>query len=156
MDQEPTLDPVLVFDLPSETFGIRLGAVKEIHRPSYLQGVPLAPSTIRGVADVRGRMVTAVDLPALLAGQQIGRGVVGHLMILAEPWDHFGLWLHSDIDLRSLALGALEPRPGTEGEPEIFEGFVASEDSIVNLLSTEKLFLHCEQEVLRRYRVAPG
>ena len=77
-------------------------------------------------------------------------------MILAEPRDHFGLWLPSDIDLRSLALSALEPRPGTEGEPEIFDGFVASEDSIVNLLSTEKLFLHCEQEVLRRYRVAPG
>ncbi len=156
MDPEPALHPVLVFDLGRETFGVRLDSVKEIYRPSYLRPVPLAPSAIRGLADVRGRMVTVADLPALLAMGQMEVQTDGHLMILSEPLDHFAMWLPTDIDLRNLELETLRPRPGGEGEAELFDGFVASGQTIVNVLSTEKLFLHCEREVLRRYRKVSG
>ena len=156
MDPEPDLRPVLVFDLGGETFGVRLDMVKEIYRASYLQPVPLAPPAIRGLADVRGRMVTAADLSELLAGRRLRPETRGDLMILAEPQDHFALWLPSEIDLCSLDLGALRPRPGNEGEAELFDGFVTSDGAMVNVLSTEKVFLHCEQEVFTTYRGTSG
>jgi chemotaxis signal transduction protein len=156
MDRPSPLHPVLVFELGAEMFGVRLDAVREIHRATYLRRVPLAPRAIRGLTDVRGRMVTGVDLPSLLAGQELGADVAGHLAILAEPRDHLALWFASEIDLRNLDLGGLRPRPAGDREPDAFEGFVASGPRIVNLLSTEKIVLHCEREVLRRYRVVSG
>jgi len=152
-EREPTLHPLLVFAVRGIRHGVRLGAIREIQRPGYLRSVPLAPPAIRGVADVRGRMVTAADLAALL-GEPATPGPEGHLMILTEPRDHFALWVPWEIDLRSVDLSGMRARPADEGEPEIFEGFVAPGETLLNVLSVEKIFLHCEQEVLRRYRVA--
>lgn len=154
---EPTLDALLVFSTPVARHGVRLAAIREIQRPGAVRSVPLAPPAIRGLADVRGRMVTAADLAALLGvhGGAATPSPAGHLMILAEPRDHFALWLPWEIDLRSVDLSGLRPRPAADGEPEIFEGFVSPEGLVLNVLSAEKIFLHCEQEVLRRYRLAP-
>jgi chemotaxis signal transduction protein len=167
---EPTLDALLVFSTPLARHGVRLAAIREIRRPGVVRSVPLAPPAIRGLADVRGRMVTAADLAALLKappGDGPGTAEVdapgepaisppaGHLMILSEPRDHFALWLPWEIDLRSVDLSGLRPRPAAEGEPEIFEGFASPDGRVLNVLSAEKIFLHCEQEVLRRYRLAP-
>lgn len=154
MEKEAKRSPVLIFAIGDETHGLRLQAVREIYRAEDLQRVPRAPRIIRGLTDVRGRMVTAIDLPAVLAGPEAPPGSPGHLLIVSEPRDHVALWVPTEIDLWSVDLDELRPRPDREGEPEVFEGFLTAEGNIVNLLSAEKLFHHCEREVLRRYRMA--
>ena len=153
MENEPHRSPILVFALGDETHGIRLEAIREIHHAEEVQRIPLAPSIIRGLTDVRGRMVTAIDLPAMLAGSELPPETRGHLLIVSEPQDHLALWVSNEIDLWNLELHELRPRPAGEGEPEVFEGFVSAQRSMVNLISIEKLFHHCEREVLRRYRM---
>lgn len=152
MERPETLCPVLVFALGSETYGVRLDAVREIAPAGDLQRVPRAPGLIRGLVDLRGRMVTALDLAVLTGGS--AEGPDGFLLILAEPRDHLAFWSPAAIDLRSFDLAGLRARPGAEHDPDVFEGYVAGEAGVVNLLSTEKILLRCEQEVLKRYRVA--
>ncbi len=148
--------PVLSFRLGRETYGVRLVAVREIFEPEYVQPVPGAPQVIRGLTDVRGRMVTVVDLPGLL-GTDVETDTEGHMMILAEPRDHLALWSSGEIDLLNLDLANLEPLPGAESELEVVEGYARCESAIVHILSTEKIALLCEREVLKRYRTAmPG
>ena len=144
---------VLLFDIGRETYGVRLGAVREIYDADHVQHVPRAPDLIRGVTDVRGRMVTVIDLPALVAAAT-PEEPRSRLLILTEPLDHIALWSPSDIDLLSVDLEGLEQRPGQESDLDVFEGYVSSSRAIINLLSTEKILLLCEQEVLKRYRVA--
>jgi chemotaxis signal transduction protein len=147
---EPTF-PALVFALGGETYGVRLAAVREIAPADDLQRVPRAPAVIRGLADLRGRMVTAIDLTAIAGVAP--PAAAGFLMVLAEPRDHLALWSPGAIDLRPLERAALRPRP--EGEPpEVLEGTVGGGASAVSLLSVERVLLWCEQEVLRRYRLA--
>jgi len=147
--------PVLVFTCGGDVFGVPLGAVKEIFPADDLYPVPRAPRPIRGLVDVRGRMVTALDVAALIGGGERPAGG-GNLMILVEPRDHLGLWSPAAIDLRAIDLTALRPRPdGVEADPEIFEGFVATPEGLVTLLSVDRMVRACEQEILRRYR-GPG
>jgi chemotaxis signal transduction protein len=154
MENEPHRSPVLVFAISGENHGVRLQAIREIHDAEEIHRIPLAPPIIRGLTDVRGRMVTAIDLPAMLVGRESAWESPGQLLIVSEPRDHLALWVSDEIDLWTLDLKELRQRPAGEGEPEVFEGFVSAQSSIVNLISIEKLFHHCEREVLRRYRMA--
>ena len=46
----------------AQQFGVRIEAVRDILGPQQLAKVPLAPSEIAGVLNLRGRVVTAIDL----------------------------------------------------------------------------------------------
>jgi purine-binding chemotaxis protein CheW len=147
--------PVLVFTFGHEVYGVPLEGVKEIFPADDLYPVPRAPRPIRGLVDVRGRMVTALDVAALIACDDVPAGN-GNLMILVEPRDHLGLWSPAAIDLRTVDLAGLRPRPdGREADPEVFAGFIATPQGLVTLLSVDRLVRACEQEILKRYR-APG
>jgi chemotaxis signal transduction protein len=141
----------LVFTVGTKICGVRLETVREISDPGNIAPVPRAPSLIRGLADVRGRMTTVIDV-GVLVGAGPDEAAQGHLLILSEPRDHLALWTSTEISLLEL-----EPEPrqdsGDEAMQEVCEGFALASGTRVNLLSTEKILHACEQEVLKRYQV---
>jgi len=146
MSDAPGGQATLVFSLGQEIFGVRLETVREISEAGSIAPVPRAPALIRGLADVRGRMTTVIDLPVLVgAPPNSARG--GRLMILSEPRDYLALWTSAEINL--LELHGLETDPAQE----LCEGRTIWEGTPVNLLSMDKILLACEKEVLRRYQV---
>lgn len=146
MSEAPAGQPTLVFELGKQTFGVRLGAVREISEAGAIAPVPRAPALIRGLADVRGRMTTVIDLP-LLVGAPADTSRQGRLLILSEPRDYLALWTSTEINL--LELHHLE----AEVTSEWCEGHATWNGKQVNLLSTDKILLECEKEVLRRYQI---
>ncbi len=56
----------VVFWIGSERFGLPLAAVREVVNPAATSRVPRAPSAVRGIMNLRGRVVTVVDLAQLL------------------------------------------------------------------------------------------
>ncbi|CAN5125859.1 N/A [soil metagenome] len=50
------------FNLAGQTFGIDVLHVQEVIRPQRLTRVPLASSVIRGLMNLRGQIVTVLDL----------------------------------------------------------------------------------------------
>ena len=57
-----------MFRLEKDHYAIPLGAVREVVvPPRSLTRVPRAPAAVRGVMNLRGRVVTLVELRALLA-----------------------------------------------------------------------------------------
>lgn len=53
-------------EVAGETFGIAIERVREVFLPDRLTQVPLSPSEISGVLNLRGRIVTAVDMRSRL------------------------------------------------------------------------------------------
>jgi purine-binding chemotaxis protein CheW len=53
---------VVGFRIGSETFGVRIGAVREIVRVPEITAVPNAPDTIEGVINLRGKIIPVMDL----------------------------------------------------------------------------------------------
>ena len=45
-----------------QLFGIKVGRVRDVFVPRGLSSVPLAPPEVSGLLNLRGRIVTAIDL----------------------------------------------------------------------------------------------
>jgi len=54
------------FTLQGHLFGIHVLQVQEVFRYQEMTSVPLAPPTIRGLLNLRGQIITAIDLRRLL------------------------------------------------------------------------------------------
>jgi purine-binding chemotaxis protein CheW len=57
----------VVFRIGSERYGLPLAAVREVVNPAPMSVVPRAPRSVRGIMNLRGRVITIVDLETLLA-----------------------------------------------------------------------------------------
>src|SRR6267154_4490059 len=53
---------VVGFRIGNETFGVRIGSVREIVRVTEITTVPNAPDTIEGVINLRGKIIPVMDL----------------------------------------------------------------------------------------------
>ena len=82
------------FSLADLTFGIEVDRVQEVIRAQPLTGVPLANSVVQGLINLRGQIVTALDLrrrldlPARAEGQEpmniVVRTQTGVLSLLVD------------------------------------------------------------------------
>lgn len=72
------------FDLGEQRFGIEVGAVREIVRDQAVTRVPLAPAAVTGLVNLRGRIVSAVDLRRCLGLEGVQPGRAGTLVVLRE------------------------------------------------------------------------
>jgi purine-binding chemotaxis protein CheW len=52
----------LLFELGREEFGIQVGAVREIMRLQHITAVPQTPDCVRGVLNLRGKVIPVIDL----------------------------------------------------------------------------------------------
>jgi len=71
---------VCTFTVGEMLFGIDVPLIQEVMRPQIMTRVPLAPSVIRGLINLRGQILTAIDLrerlgmppaPATVSGMNI-------------------------------------------------------------------------------------
>lgn len=58
----------VVFRVGSERYALPLAAVRAVVLPGPVSRAPRAPPAVRGIMNLRGRVVTVVDLECLLRG----------------------------------------------------------------------------------------
>lgn len=83
---EPVTDlkRVVIFSVGRELYGLEIGMVVEILRPEIVTFVPGAESHIEGVTNLRGDIVTVIDLEGLLTGTSRSAGRTKKEMIVGE------------------------------------------------------------------------
>lgn len=90
LDEDPRLareNEFLSFSVAGESYAVRLASVLEIVVPPPLTQVPRASRAILGVASVRGRLVTVVDMRVLLSVESQGAPPRGRLLLGRGPHD---------------------------------------------------------------------
>ena len=53
---------IVGFRIGNETYGVRIGAVREIVRVPEITNVPSAPKLVEGVINLRGKIIPVIDL----------------------------------------------------------------------------------------------
>lgn len=97
-DQRPQW---LVVTSSGEVFGIPVAQVREVVRPLGLKSVPGAPVIQAGIVNVRGAIVTVLDLQALRTGE---RAVTpGSIVLLEHGARPIGLAVDTVQDVRMAA-----------------------------------------------------
>jgi purine-binding chemotaxis protein CheW len=105
----------LIVTLGTHRYGIPVEQVREVIRPGTMTRVPGAPVMVRGIVNVRGAVVTVLDLQSLLTGERAV--TVGSIVLLEHGTRLVGLAVHTVRDVRA-AGGAegLATEGPTDGE----------------------------------------
>jgi purine-binding chemotaxis protein CheW len=97
--------------IDGQLFGLPISRVQDVFMPDRLTRVPLAPSEIAGVLNLRGRIVTAIDLRRRLGlpPRQDGRPAMA--VGIESRGESYGLLIDSVGEVMRLADSAREPNP---------------------------------------------
>lgn len=110
--EEPPSDltRVVVFRLGVELYGLEVVNVVEIFQPECLTPVPGAPPYIEGVTNLRGEIVTVIDLRALLTGEARDASLKEvRVVVAASGSDWTGLLVDAVIGIYDIRAASIDP-----------------------------------------------
>jgi purine-binding chemotaxis protein CheW len=97
--------------LDGQLFGLPISRVQDVFMPDRLTRVPLAPPEIAGVLNLRGRIVTAVDLRLRLGMPARTDGRPAMAVGIELKGESYGLLIDSFGEVMKLADGTREANP---------------------------------------------
>jgi purine-binding chemotaxis protein CheW len=123
-----------------QLFGIPILKVQDIVEPSQITPVPCAPSAIAGVLNLRGRIVTVIDLRELLGAREedVGRQMS---VTIEHKGDLYTLLVDSIGDVRSLPKRDFDKPPATldENMRRLCSGVFRLEDNLLVVLDVSRI-----------------
>ncbi len=131
----------VTFLLGDQQFGLPIQRVHEVFAANQITSVPLAPPMIKGLLNLRGRVVTAVCLRSLLGLS--GEAAAGDAMAIGieSGGEQFALLVDRIGDVMRLPAAGLEPNPihMTAGWQSLSRGVYRLDGSILVILELDKL-----------------
>jgi purine-binding chemotaxis protein CheW len=111
MNDNQELTDYVTFMLDGQMFGLPIGRVQEVFRPSRITGVPLAAAQIAGVLNLRGRIVTAIDMRSRLDLPARNKDQTAMAIGIESGSESFGLLVDTVGEVLKLPVGERESNP---------------------------------------------
>jgi len=105
------LTEYVTFSAGGQLFGVPIARVQEVFRPGRITRVPLAGPQIAGVLNLRGRIVTVVDMRSRLSLQARDGGEPAMAIGIESRGESFGLLVDALGEVLKLADGEREANP---------------------------------------------
>lgn len=106
-----TLDEYVTAMIGGQLFGLPILRVQDVFAPERLTRVPLAPSEIAGVLNLRGRIVTLIDMRCRLGLGRREDGQAAMAVGVEARGESYGLLIDSVGEVLKLDRVAWEPNP---------------------------------------------
>ena len=121
-------------------FGVEVEKVQEVIRSQDLTAVPLAPPTIAGLINLRGRIVPALDLRRRLALRERAAGERPMNVVIRTDDGAVSLLVDEIGDVLEVEAGSFERPPDTLSAKarELILGVYKLEDRLLHALDTLK------------------
>ncbi len=103
------------FAVAGDLFGVDVRTVQEVHRFSGCTPVPLAPPGIRGLFNLRGQVIPAIDLRVRLGLRPAPNGIATMNVVVRYRDEPFGLLVDTIGEVLELDQHRLQPAPATLG-----------------------------------------
>jgi purine-binding chemotaxis protein CheW len=132
---------VVGFRIGNETFGVRIGSVREIVRVPEITAVPSAPETIEGVINLRGKIIPVMDLRKRFGQADIQPDKKNRILVVELENKLVGLIVNAASEVLKIAPSEIEP-PGNvfaEGESSYVTGVGKLKGRLIILLDIAKL-----------------
>jgi purine-binding chemotaxis protein CheW len=128
-----------VFSLDKFLFGVEAGKVQEVVRHQPMTRVPLASSVIGGLINLRGQLVTAIDLRGLLELEPRPAGRLPMNVVLSTAEGAVSLLVDEIDNVIEVDDSAFEPAPETlRGRArDLIRGVYKLEDRLLLILCTD-------------------
>ncbi len=132
---------VVGFRIGNETFGVRIGAVREIVRVPEITAVPSAPETVEGVINLRGKIIPVMDLRKRFGQSEIQPDKKNRILVVELENKLIGLIVNAASEVLKIAPSEIEA-PGNlfaEGESGYVTGVGKLKGRLIILLDIAKL-----------------
>ncbi|MEW6194592.1 MAG: chemotaxis protein CheW [Bacteroidota bacterium] len=100
---------VLLFMLAYETYGIELGFVREVYPLKELTSLPITANYIMGIINVRGQIISVMDIKKFFDLPEKGLTDLNKVIILQSGDLEFGILADSIIGVKDFVLEELQP-----------------------------------------------
>jgi purine-binding chemotaxis protein CheW len=132
---------VVGFRIGNETFGVRIGSVREIVRVPEITTVPSAPETVEGVINLRGKIIPVMDLRKRFGQSDIQPDKKNRILVVELENKLVGLIVNAASEVLKIAPSEIEA-PGNlfaEGESGYVTGVGKLKGRLIILLDIAKL-----------------
>jgi purine-binding chemotaxis protein CheW len=119
--------------------GIDIRVVREINRQLEFTPVPHSPSQVRGVINLRGEVVTVMDLRTILGLGKTDVSKYARNVIVHSGMEQIGLLVDRVADTVCVSADAIEPVPANVhgADATMFRGVCRLEADLVVILDVE-------------------
>lgn len=137
---------VVGFRIGNETYGVRIGAVREIVRVPEITSVPSAPDLVEGVINLRGKIIPVMDLRKRFGQADIQPDKKNRILVVELENKLVGLIVNSASEVLKIPPSEIES-PGSvfaEGESSYVTGVGKLKGRLIILLDISKLLQRSE------------
>lgn len=100
---------IVAFLLAYETYGIETRHVREVYPLKDLTPVPCTPPFVAGIVNVRGQVLSVVDLKKFFELPERGLTDLNKVIVLSDGLMEFGVLADAIVDVRHVPLGKIQP-----------------------------------------------
>jgi len=127
------------FSVDTYTFAVEVHKVQEVLRFQQMTRVPLAPGVVRGLINLRGQIVTAIDLRRRLGLAEAPAGTLPMNVILRTDQGAVSLLVDKIGDVREVSRDLFEPPPDTLRDlaRDVIRGVYKLPDRLLIVLDAE-------------------
>ena len=128
---------VVIFRLNNEQFAVETAKVQSINNSMEITKVPKAPAYIKGLINLRGNVISLLDINLLM---DIPRAEISEnsILILEMEDELVGITVDQVDEVLDVEENAIE-KINDEGKKVYIEGIINFKDSIVTLIDIDKL-----------------
>jgi purine-binding chemotaxis protein CheW len=121
-------------------FGVEVENVQEVFRYQDMTNVPLAPSAVRGLINLRGQIITAIDLRSRLGMEDWAEGKLPMNVVVRTDEGVVSLLVDEIADVMEVPEDNFERPPDTIDEVtrELVRGVYKLQDKLLLVLNTER------------------
>jgi len=132
---------IIGFQVGRETYGVPITALHEIVRVPEVTAVPDAPAYMEGVINLRGRIVSVLDLRKRLGQAEPARERRNRILVVQYKGKLSGLIVDSASEVLKIPASDIEPSPteSLEGGIKCVTGLGKHRGRLIVLLDLAKL-----------------
>jgi purine-binding chemotaxis protein CheW len=121
-------------------FGVKVENVQEVFKYQEMTRVPLAPSVVRGLINLRGQIITAIDLRARLGMEELPEGQMPMNVVVRTEEGVVSLLVDEIADVLEVSEENFERPPDTIDEitRELVLGVYKLDNKLLLILDTGK------------------
>src|SRR5262249_53197150 len=132
---------IVGFQVGRETYGVPITSLHEIVRVPEITAVPDAPDYMEGVINLRGKIVSVIDLRKRLGEKKLGSGKRNRILVVEHNGRLSGLIVDSASEVLKIPASDVEASPATlqEGGLNCVTGLGKYKGRLIVLLDMTKL-----------------
>lgn len=136
------LEKYLTFEVEKEIYGLEILKVREIVAMMHISKVPLVPNYVKGVINLRGKVIPVIDIRLKFDMQDIDYNAHTTIIIVDIDEISIGFIVDKTSEVVKIDKSNLMPPPkfGTGIDTSFLKSMAKTKENITMIVDLEKLF----------------